>query len=213
MELDALSTMRIGYARVSTSDQNIDLQLQALAQAGCDHVFTDQGHSGASRNRPGLAQSMGRLRPGDTLVIWRLDRLGRSLSHLIEVVTELGRRNIGLYSITEAINTASAGGILIFHIMGALAEFERTLISERTKAGMSAARARGRQIGRPVKLPPGSVADAMQAIGAGELSATDAARELGVSRATLYRAMGRSRRHAGDRGALELLGEALTRPA
>ncbi|MCM2473176.1 recombinase family protein [Rhizobium sp. CG5] len=189
--------MRIGYARVSTSDQNLDLQLQALTAAGCERIFSDQGLSGASRARPGLIQSFDQLGAGDTLVVWRLDRLGRSLSHLIDVVAELGRRNIGLYSINEAIDTASAGGILIFHIMGALAEFERTLISERTRAGMSAAKARGSLIGRPVKLPAAAMDDALHAIRVDGRTVTAAAAEFGVSRATLYRAM---RRRTPDTG-------------
>lgn len=188
----ARTMKRIGYARVSTSDQNIEMQLQALAAAGCDAIFTDQGLSGSLRSRPGLEQSISQLSAGDTLVIWRLDRLGRSLSNLIEVVAHLGRNNIGLYSITEAINTASAGGILIFHIMGALAEFERALISERTKAGMSAARARGSAIGRPVKMAPAQIDAAVHAIRRGGMTVSAAAVEFNVSRATLYRAMQRS---------------------
>jgi DNA invertase Pin-like site-specific DNA recombinase len=183
--------MRIGYARVSTHDQNIEMQIQALRAAGCVEIYADQGQSGASRSRPGLVRSLNELSAGDTLVIWRLDRLGRSLSHLIEVVAELGRKEIGLYSITESIDTASAGGILIFHIMGALAEFERALISERTKAGMSAARARGSAIGRPIKLMPGEVDAALAAIGQG-LPVAAAARQFGVSRSTLYRSMRRN---------------------
>lgn len=165
--------------------------MQALRAAGCAEIYADQGQSGASRSRPGLARSLNELSAGDTLVIWRLDRLGRSLSHLIEVVAELGRKEIGLYSITESIDTASAGGILIFHIMGALAEFERALISERTKAGMSAARARGSAIGRPIKLMPGEVDAALEAIGQGVPLAA-AARQFGVSRSTLYRCMRRT---------------------
>lgn len=180
--------MRIGYARVSTSEQNIELQLQALKAAGCQRIFSDHGASGASRTRSGLNSSFEALHPGDTLVIWRLDRLGRSLSHLIEVVSELGRREIGLYSVTESIDTGSAGGILIFHIMGALAEFERALISERTRAGMSAAKLRGSPIGRPPKLSRMDVDHAHAAIQSGG-SIKTAARDLGVSRATLYRAM------------------------
>jgi|GEM_PF-228879 Site-specific recombinases, DNA invertase Pin homologs len=186
--------MRIGYARVSTSDQNIELQLHALKAAGCDRIHTDQGVSGASRFRPGLTHSIDDLKPGDTLVIWRLDRLGRSLSHLIDVVSELGRRQIGLYSITEAIDTGSAGGILIFHIMGALAEFERALISERTRAGMSAARMRGSAIGRPRKLSSSEIERLADAIEKGG-TIKAAARDLGVSRATLYRALWRRSRN------------------
>lgn len=189
--------MRIGYARVSTHDQNIDLQLTALKAAGCDRIFTDQGLSGASRIRPGLIQSLEQAGPGDTLVIWRLDRLGRSLSHLIDMVTELGNRKIGLYSVTEAIDTASPSGILIFHIMGALAEFERALIAERTRAGMSAARARGSPIGRPMKLTRRDLDVAIAAMQDGSALKTTASR-LGVSRATLYRAL---QRHDGYRPA------------
>ncbi len=165
--------------------------MRALRAAGCAEIYADQGLSGASRSRPGLARSLNELSAGDTLVIWRLDRLGRSLSHLIEVVAELGRKEIGLYSISESIDTASAGGILIFHIMGALAEFERALISERTKAGMSAAKARGSAIGRPIKLMPGEVDAALEAIGQGVPLAA-AARQFGVSRSTLYRSMRRT---------------------
>ncbi|MBW8283364.1 MAG: recombinase family protein [Rhizobium sp.] len=186
--------MRIGYARVSTHDQNIELQLRALKAAGCRRIYTDQGLSGASRSRPGLVGALNELSPGDTLVIWRLDRLGRSLSHLIEVVAELGRKEIGLYSVSESIDTASAGGILIFHIMGALAEFERALISERTKAGMSAAKARGSPIGRPVKLMAHEIDAALDALREGTPLAA-AARQFGVSRSTLYRSM---RRADGD---------------
>ena len=183
--------MRIGYARVSTSDQNLDLQLSALAQVGCERIFSDQGLSGATRQRPGLMEALAALKSGDTLVIWRLDRLGRSLSHLIEMVTELGDRKIGLYSVNECIDTASAGGILIFHIMGALAQFERSLISERTRAGMSAARQRGSAIGRPVKLSTQDVEVARGAIHGGLATVQGAARDMGISRATLYRALRR----------------------
>ena len=183
--------MRIGYARVSTAEQNIELQLRALSAAGCDRIYSDQGLSGTLRIRPGLEQSMGELQAGDTLVIWRLDRLGRSLSHLIDVVAKLGDNKIGLYSITEAIDTASAGGILIFHIMGALAEFERSLISERTRAGMSAAKARGSAIGRPVKLSPEQVDGAVRAVCVHGLTIAAASQQFEVSRATLYRVMRR----------------------
>ncbi|PYB73273.1 recombinase family protein [Rhizobium wuzhouense] len=185
--------MRIGYARVSTLDQNVDMQLKALDASGCERVFTDLGHSGALRQRPGLAEAMAVLRSGDTLVIWRLDRLGRSLSHLIELVNDLGRRGIALYSVTEAIDTGSAGGLLIFHIMGALAEFERGLISERTRAGMAAARLRGQAIGRPAKLGPEGLSAALDLMVHGGVSLADAARRQGISRATLCRALRRRR--------------------
>ena len=183
--------MRIGYARVSTYDQNIEMQMRALRAAGCVKIHSDQGLSGASRSRPGLVRSLSELSAGDTLVIWRLDRLGRSLSHLIEVVDELGRKEIGLYSITESIDTASAGGILIFHIMGALAEFERALIIERTRAGVAAARKRGQVLGRRRKLNDAQIVHARAAIAAGSESVASMARLLGVERSTLWRALNR----------------------
>src|SRR5919199_1111952 len=136
--------MLIGYARVSTDDQTLDLQRDALTKAGCDRILTDT-MSGATADRPGLTQSLAYARPGDTLVVWRLDRLGRSLRHLIETVTGLEQRGIGFKSLTEAIDTTSPGGKLVFHLFGALAEFERDLLRARTQAGLTAARARGRR--------------------------------------------------------------------
>lgn len=167
------------------------MQLKALILAGCERVFSDLGHSGAQKLRPGLSEAMASLKEGDTLVIWRLDRLGRSLSHLIDLVNDLGRRGIALYSINESIDTGSAGGLLIFHIMGALAEFERGLISERTRAGMSAARQRGKAIGRPAKMTVGDVHVALEGMRVHGLSVTAAAKRHGISRATLYRALKR----------------------
>jgi DNA invertase Pin-like site-specific DNA recombinase len=140
--------MLIGYARVSTIEQTLDLQQDALRQAGCEQVFTDH-ISGAKSERPGLTQALEFGRSGDILVVWKLDRLGRSLKQLIEIVTELQKRNVGFRSLTENIDTTSPGGKLIFHIFGSLAEFERDLIRERTLAGLAAARARGRRGGRP----------------------------------------------------------------
>jgi DNA invertase Pin-like site-specific DNA recombinase len=145
--------MLIGYARVSTSDQTLDLQKDALEKAGCDKIFTDTA-SGAKAERIGLDQAISYVRKGDTLVVWRLDRLGRSLPHLIETITGLNNRQIGFKSITESIDTTTSGGKLIFHIFGALAEFERDIIRERTQAGLTAARARGRNGGRPKALTP-----------------------------------------------------------
>ena len=135
--------MLIGYARVSTTDQTLDLQKDALQQAGCYKTFTDTA-SGAKAERSGLDEALNYVRTGDTLVVWRLDRLGRSLKHLIETITGLNNRHIGFKSITENIDTTTSGGKLIFHIFGALAEFERDIIRERTRAGLHAARARGR---------------------------------------------------------------------
>jgi DNA invertase Pin-like site-specific DNA recombinase len=143
--------MLIGYARVSTDDQNLDLQRDALQKAGCEQIFTDR-ISGTKDRRPGLEEALSHLRSGDTLVVWRLDRLGRSLRHLIDTVTTLQERGIGFKSLTESIDTTTSGGKLVFHIFGALAEFEREIIRERTNAGLQAARARGRNGGRPKKL-------------------------------------------------------------
>src|SRR5438045_4463331 len=143
--------MNIGYARVSTSDQTLDLQKDALEKIGCTKIFTDTA-SGAKAERKGLEEALEYVREGDTLVVWRLDRLGRSLKHLIETITKLNNRKIGFKSITENIDTTTSGGKLVFHIFGALAEFERDIIRERTLAGLTAARARGRLGGRPKAL-------------------------------------------------------------
>ncbi len=143
--------MKIGYARVSTSDQSLDLQIDALQQAGCERIYRDVA-SGAKAARPGLEEALDYLRPGDSLVVWRLDRLGRSLSHLIQTVKTLEECGIGFHTLQESIDTSTSGGKLVFHLFGALAEFERNLIRERTEAGLSAARARGRYGGRPRAL-------------------------------------------------------------
>jgi len=140
--------MVVGYARVSTLDQTLDLQNDALTRAGCGRIFTDT-MSGTKAERPGLVQALTFMRSGDILVVWKLDRLGRSLRNLIDVVTDLETFGIGFRSVTESIDTTTSGGKLIFHIFGALAEFERDLIRERTQAGLTAARARGRKGGRP----------------------------------------------------------------
>ena len=143
---------KIGYARVSTDEQNLDLQIQALKCAGCELIYTDSGISGSVRARPGLDKALRRLSAGDMLVVWRLDRLGRSLVHLVHLLEYLGNRHIRFKSICEYIDTSSSGGRLVFHMMAALAEFERSLISERTRAGMAAARARGKHLGRQPSL-------------------------------------------------------------
>ncbi|WP_080429633.1 recombinase family protein [Burkholderia ubonensis] len=144
--------MIIGYARVSTDEQNLGLQIDALNQARCDKIFTDNGFSGADFSRPGLDAALSSLMPGDSFVVWRLDRLGRSLSKLIDLVTHLRGRDVQFTSITESINTDTPGGLLVFHLMAALAQFERSLISERTRAGLAAARARGVKLGRRYAL-------------------------------------------------------------
>src|SRR5919206_2285768 len=140
--------MLIGYARVSTLDQNLDLQQDALRKAGCERLFTDVA-SGSQTTREGLEVALGFLRAGDALVVWKLDRLGRSLKQLIDLVLTLETREVGLWSLQERLDTTTSGGKLIFHVFGALAEFERDLIRERTQAGLAAARARGRKGGRP----------------------------------------------------------------
>ena len=140
--------MLIGYARVSTLEQNLDLQEDALKAVGCQKVYTDKT-SGTKAERAGLENALADARPGDSLVVWKLDRLGRSLMHLIETATDLSNRGVGFRSLQEAIDTTTSGGKLIFHVFGALAEFERDIIRERTLAGLAAARARGRKGGRP----------------------------------------------------------------
>lgn len=183
--------MKIGYARVSSDDQNLALQRDALAGAGCDKVFEDQGVSGSVERRAGLDQALAAMQSGDVLVTWRLDRLGRSLPHLIDLVAGLNARGCEFQSLTESIDTTSAGGKLVFHIMGALAEFERSLIIERTKAGVAAARKRGQVLGRRRKLNEAQIAHAREAIEAGRESVASMARLLGVERSTLWRALNR----------------------
>ena len=178
--------MQIGYARVSTFDQDLSLQRDALEATGCERIFADT-ISGAKANRPQLAAACDHLRAGDTLVVWRLDRLGRSLSELIDLMTQLHKEGIAFRSLTEQIDTTTSGGKLIFHIFGALAEFERELIRERTQAGLAAARARGRKGGRPKLLDKRKVAMAQALYDSGEHSIKDICQTLGVSRATLYR--------------------------
>ena len=178
--------MLIGYARVSTTDQTHDLQKDALEKAGCTRIFTDTV-SGAKEERTGLDEALSHLREGDTLVVWRLDRLGRSLKHLIETITALASRKIGFKSITEAIDTTTSGGKLIFHIFGALAEFERDIIRERTEAGLTAARARGRKGGRPKALNRRKAQQAQTLYNDKTNTIDDICRTLKISRATLYR--------------------------
>jgi DNA invertase Pin-like site-specific DNA recombinase len=179
----------VGYARVSTTDQNLDLQVDALGEAGCIRVFTDTA-SGSLASRPELDAALDYLRPGDTLVVWRLDRLGRSLRHLVETVTALQEREIGFKSMQESIDTTTPGGRLVFHVFCALAEFERDLIKERTHAGLSAARARGRVGGRKPALTPHKKAVARRLYEDKEHTVAEIAKVLGVSRATIYRNLG-----------------------
>jgi DNA invertase Pin-like site-specific DNA recombinase len=179
-------THHLGYARVSTADQNPDLQLDALRSAGCYRIFTDKA-SGALDQRPELAKALDQLRPGDTLVVWKLDRLGRSLRHLIEVVGELQRQGIGFRSLQESIDTTTPGGKLVFHVFGALAEFERDLVRERTMAGLASARARGRLGGRPVTMSGEKLAIARQMYDSHQHTVAMIAKTIGVSRASIYR--------------------------
>lgn len=178
----------IGYARVSTEAQDLGLQLDALAEAGCTRVFRDTG-SGSLRHRPQLEACFDHLRPGDTLVVWRLDRLGRGLKHLIEVIEDLAVREVGFRSLTEAIDTTTPAGRLQLHLFGALAEFERELIRERTRAGLAAAHRRGRRGGRPLALTPEKLA-AARAMRARNHPMGEIAAAVGVHRATLYRHLG-----------------------
>src|SRR5438876_8116960 len=178
--------MLIGYARVSTADQTLNLQKDALEQIGCSKIFTDT-ISGSATERKGLDEALEYVRAGDTLVVWRLDRLGRSLKHLIETITNLNNRKIGFKSITENIDTTTSGGKLIFHIFGALAEFERDIIKERTQAGLQAARARGRLGGRPKALTDKKQSMAQALYKDKSNSIADICKTLNISRATLYR--------------------------
>jgi len=180
----------IGYARVSTDEQNPALQFDALERAGCERIFVDYA-SGARANRPALEDALGILKEGDTLVAWKLDRLGRSLSHLISLISELDARGVAFRSLSEAIDTGTAAGRLLFHVMGALAEFERALISERTRAGMAAARARGAVLGRPSKLSTTQVAAARRSLASAGGSVREVADKFSVSRSTLGRAVNR----------------------
>jgi DNA invertase Pin-like site-specific DNA recombinase len=181
--------MKIGYARVSTDDQNLGLQMDALNKAGCERIFTDQGVSGATIEREGLSQAIAAVGKGDVLIVWKLDRLGRSLSFLIELIEKLRNEGAGFESLSDGINTTSSGGKLVFHIMGALAEFERSLISERSKAGMQAARRRGKHLGRPHKLSREQINHAAQMIREGRETVSGMAGLLSVDRTTLYRAL------------------------
>lgn len=177
--------MLIGYARVSTNEQNLGLQKDALEKAGCEKIYVEQA-SGSRSSRPELERAIEMLRKGDLLVVWRLDRLGRSLKHLIELVTELEESRIGFKSLTESMDTTTNNGKLIFHIFGALAEFERNLIRERTQAGLAAARARGRKGGRPFALDDKKREMVVKLYNSKEHSVEEICQTMGISRPTLY---------------------------
>jgi DNA invertase Pin-like site-specific DNA recombinase len=180
-----IGNMKIGYARVSTYEQNLDLQTDALKNMGCEQVFHDQ-ISGAKTKRPGFDEALSYLRSGDMLVVWRLDRLGRSLKHLIETVNLLEEKGIGFQSLQESIDTTTSGGKLIFHIFGALAEFERNLIRERTQAGLAAARVRGRKGGRPKSLTKKKRDWLYRLYDEKQHSIQEICELVGVSKSTLY---------------------------
>lgn len=182
--------MLVGYARVSTRDQGLDLQLDALARAGCGRTFTDEA-SGARPDRPGLAQALSHLREGDALVVWKLDRLGRTVRQLVGLVGDLAARGVAFRSLTDAIDTSTPAGRFFFHMMGALAEMERDLARERTNAGLAAAKARGRRGGRRPKLSPRQVEHARRLLADPGTGVGEVAASLGVARSTLYRALGR----------------------
>ena len=176
--------MIIGYARVSTQDQNAELQIDALKKIGCQEIFTEK-MTGTLKTRPELSACLRTLRKGDTLAVWRMDRLARSLKDLVEIIEDLHQREIGFRSLTESIDTTSASGKLIFHIFGALAEFEHSLILERTKAGLAAARARGRKGGRRPSMSPSDVKKAAAMLSDPQMTKAEVAQHFKVSRTTL----------------------------
>lgn len=178
-------TMLIGYARVSTVDQNLDLQLSALKEAGCEKLYQDQ-ISGAKANRPGLSMALEVLRKDDTLVVWKLDRLGRTVKGLIDLVNQLHQKEIHFKSITDNVDTSTPAGRFFFHVMASLAQMERELMAERTKAGLAAAKAKGRVGGRKRKMTQSKIESAKQLLASGTLP-KDVAHDLGISVPTLYR--------------------------
>ncbi|QIP14763.1 recombinase family protein [Spirosoma aureum] len=180
--------MKIGYARVSTQDQNLSMQLDALKAQGCEKIFQEKA-SGAKGDRPELTKLLEHVREGDTVVIWKLDRLGRSLAHLVEMVNVLERNSIGLISLNDPVDTTTAQGRLVFRIFASLAEFERELIKERTQAGLQSARRRGQLLGRPTGLSKEAenksrIAESLYK--EGKLPVKEIARQLGISKSTLY---------------------------
>jgi DNA invertase Pin-like site-specific DNA recombinase len=177
--------VRIGYARVSTEDQSLDLQLDALRQAGCERVFTEKA-SAANTQRPGLSEARSHMRTGDVLVVWKLDRLGRSVKGLVDLVGKLAEEGVQFHSLTDGIDTTTPHGRFFFHMMASLAPMERELIAERTRAGLDAARKRGRMVGRKRRMTPSKIESAQQLLGGG-MAPWEVAKNLGVSIPTLYR--------------------------
>lgn len=190
--------MLIGYARVSTLDQNPALQVQALTMAGCERIFTEKA-SGAQRDRPELKAALDHLRAGDVLAVWKLDRLARSLSQLIDTVKALGERGIGFRCLTAAIDTTTPEGRLFFHMTGAFAEFERDIIRERTRSGLAAARSQGRVGGRPPKLTPDDLTAARALLADPSITVEQVARRLGVAPSTLYKHLPAARSAVAER--------------
>ncbi len=182
------AVMIIGYARVSTSEQDTSVQMDALKDSGCERIY-EENRSGKNRERPELTRCLDTLRSGDVLIVWRLDRLGRSLKDLVEIVSDLESKGVGFQSLNESIDTTSPSGKLIFHVFAALSEFERSLIQERTKAGVAAARARGRKGGRPKKLSADQIRKARAMLSDPLMTKAEVARHFGVSRVTLNSAL------------------------
>ena len=183
-----MASMIYGYARVSTNDQTTNLQQDALKKAGCDRVFTDVA-SGAKAHRPELDHMLDLLREGDTVVVWKLDRLGRSMQNLVDLMTMFDERGVQFRSLTESIDTSTPGGTLVFNIFGSLAQFERDLIRERTRAGLEAARARGRKGGRPAKLDERQVREVRRLYESRTVTVDQIAAMMGVGRSTIYRCL------------------------
>jgi DNA invertase Pin-like site-specific DNA recombinase len=177
--------VRIGYARVSTEDQSLELQLDALRQAGYERVFTEKA-SAANTHRPGLSEARSHMRNGDVLVVWKLDRLGRSVKGLVDLVGKLAEEGVQFHSLTDGIDTTTPHGRFFFHMMASLAQMERELIAERTRAGLDAARKRGRMVGRKRRMTPSKIESAQQLLGGG-MAPREVAKNLGVSIPTLYR--------------------------
>ena len=193
--------MKIGYARVSTDDQTTALQLDALKAEGCDRIFTDEGVSGAKASRPEWDKCLDHLREGDTLIVWRLDRAGRSMKNLIEVFEELKARGIKFMSIQEGLGRTDAEGELLFHVMAAFAQYEKSIISNRTKEGLAAARARGRKGGRKKSVNKAQQLEAQRLYDVRELSVSDICKEVGISRGSFYRYVETENRTVTQEGA------------
>lgn len=184
----SMDNIRFGYARVSTDEQNLDLQRDALAKSGCSRIFEEKV-SAVKSDRPQLAECLRGLRSGDTLTVWRLDRLGRSLPDLVNIITDLVARGVVFESLTERIDTSSASGKLMFHVFAALAEFERNVIRERTQAGLKAARARGMMGGRKPKVTPKSKKEMKALYDSQEVTVQDICTRYGITRSTFYKAV------------------------